>query len=253
MFNIKKLYYSPVKSLSFSSVKKLEILDNIGIKFDRNFAFTRDLDDKKINYILNNPLKRQIINFLSLKHYPELNEYKFDFEKDILNLKKNNNIILQTNINVQSDVETLCDKMLLLIPKLKRIKLIKDSKNPFFDTMPSNTISLINLNSIKDFEKKISKNVELERFRGNIYINGLDAWEERNWINKTLEINNIKFKVIKEIPRCSATNIKPNSSKYNLSVPLLLKKFYNHINLGIYLLPLNNGNIKLNDEILIND
>ena len=253
MFTINKLFYSPVKSLSFSSVNKLEILDNIGIKFDRNFAFTRNLDDNKINYILNNPLKRQIINFLSLKHFPELNEYNFDLEKEILILKKNNKIILQTNINKQSDVETLCDKILLLIPKLERIKLIKDSKNPFFDTMPSNTISLINLNSIKDFEKKISKNVELERFRGNIYINGLDAWEERNWINKTLEINNIKFKVIKEIPRCSATNIKPNSSKYNLSVPLLLKQFYNHINLGIYILPLNNGNIKLNDEILIND
>ena len=253
MFKINKLFYSPVKSLSLSSVKKLEILDNIGIKFDRNFAFTRDLDDDKINYILNNPLKRQIINFLSLKHFPELNEYNFDFEKDILNLKKNNNIILQTNINVQSDVETLCDKILLLIPKLKRIKLIKDSKNPFFDTMPSNTISLINLNSIKDFEKKISKNVELERFRGNIYINGLDAWEERNLIDKTLVINNIKFKVIKEIPRCSATNIKPNSSTFNLSVPILLKQIYNHINLGIYILPLNNGNIKLNDDILIND
>jgi len=253
LFKINKLFYSPVKSLSFSSVNKLEILDNIGIKFDRNFAFTRDLDDNKINQILNNPLKRQIINFLSLKHFPELNEYNFDFEKDILYLKKNNNIILKSNINVQSDVETLCDKILVLIPKLERIKLIKDSKNPFFDTMPSNTISLINLNSIKDFEKKISKNVELERFRGNIYINGLDAWEERNLIDKTLVINDIKFKVIKEIPRCSATNIKPNSSKYNLSVPLLLKQFYNHINLGIYILPLNNGNIKLNDEILIND
>ena len=122
MFKINKLYYSPVKSLSFSSVKKLEILDNIGIKFDRNFAFTRDLDDDKINYILNNPLKRQIINFLSLKHFPELNEYNFDFEKDILNLKKNNNIILQTNINIKSDVEILCNKILLLIPKSKRIK-----------------------------------------------------------------------------------------------------------------------------------
>ena len=253
MFTINKLFYSPVKSLSFSSVNKLEILDNIGIKFDRNFAFTRNLDDNKINYILNNPLKRQIINFLSLKHFPELNEYNFDLEKEILILKKNNEIILQTNINIQSDVETLCDKILLLIPKLERIKLIKDSKNPFFDTMPSNTISLINLNSIKDFEKNISKNVELERFRGNIYINGLDAWEERNLIDKTLVINNIKFKVIKEIPRCSATNIKPNSSIFNLSVPKLLKQIYNHINLGIYILPLNNGNIKLNDDILIND
>ena len=253
MFKINKLFYSPVKSLSFSSVKKLQILDNIGIKFDRNFAFTRDLDDDKINYILNNPLRRQIINFLSLKHFPELNEYNFDFEKDILKLKKNNNILLETNINVQSDVEALCDKIILLIPKLKRTRLIKDSKNPFFDTMPSNTISLINLNSIKDFEKNISKNVELERFRGNIYINGLDAWEERNLIDKTLVVNNIKFKVIKEIPRCSATNIKPNSSIFNLSVPKLLKQIYNHINLGIYILPLNNGNIKLNDDILIND
>ena len=251
MFKINQLFYSPVKSLSFSSVKQLEILNNIGIKFDRNFAFTRDLDDNKVDYILNNPLRRQIINFLSLKHFPELNEYNFDFEKNILNLKKNNNIILQTNINLESDVENLCNKILFLIPKLKRIKLIKDTKNPFFDTMPSNTISLINLNSIKDFEKKIYKNVELERFRGNIYINGLDAWEERNWINKTLEINNIKFKVIKEIPRCSATNIKPNSSKYNLNVPLLLKQFYNHINLGVYLIPLNDGNIKSNDDILI--
>ncbi len=253
MIKINKLFYSPVKSLSFSSVKKLEILDNIGIKFDRNFAFTRDLDDYKINYILNNPLKRQIINFLSLKHFPELNEYNFDYEKDTLILKKNNNIILKTNINIQSDVKILCNKILILIPKLKRIKLIKDSKNPFFDTMPSNTISLINLNSIKDLEKKISKNVELERFRGNIYINGLDPWKERNLINKTLVINNIKFKVIKEIARCSATNIKPYSSEYNLSVPKLLKQFYNHFNLGIYILPLNNGNIKLNDEILIND
>ena len=52
--------------------KKLEILDNIGIKFDRNFAFTRDLDDAKINYILNNPLQRQIVNFLSLYSFKVL-------------------------------------------------------------------------------------------------------------------------------------------------------------------------------------
>ena len=147
----------------------------------------------------------------------------------------------------------LCKKIQCLIPKVKKIRLVKDSINPFFDTMPSKTISLINLNSIKDFENKISRKIELQRFRGNIYIDGLNAWDERNWLNKTLTINDVKFKVIKEIPRCSATNIKPNSSEYNLSVPASLKQFYNHINLGIYLLPLNNGNIKLYDDILIND
>ncbi len=253
MFKVNQLFYSPVKSLSFSPVKHLEIINNIGIKFDRNFAFTRNLDDNKINYILNNPLKRQIINFLSLKHFPELNEYNFDFKKNILELKKNNIIILTTNINNKYEVEILCKKIQSLIPKVKKIRLVQDSINPFFDTMPSKTISLINLNSIKDFENKISRKIELQRFRGNIYIDGLNAWDERNWLNKTLTINHVKFKVIKEIPRCSATNIKPNSSEYNLSVPASLKQFYNHINLGIYLLPLNDGNIKLYDDILIND
>ena len=138
-----------------------------------------------------------------------------------------------------------------LIPKIKRIRLLQDPMNPFFDTMPSKTISLINLNSIRDFEKKLSQKIEFQRFRGNIYVDGLKAWDERRLVNKTLIINNLKFKVIKEIPRCVATNIKPNSSEINLSIPISLKQFYNHINLGVYLIPLNDGNIKSNDDILI--
>ena len=251
MFKIKQLFYSPVKSLSFSPINKLEILNNIGIKFDRNFAFTRDLDDNKINHVMQNPLDRKIVNFLSLKHFPELNMYNFDFNNGFLYLKKNNNIILITDIKNEAEINILCEKMQELIPKIKRIRLLQDPMNPFFDTMPSKTISLINLNSIRDFEKKLSKKIEFQRFRGNIYVDGLNAWDERNLINKALIINNLKFKVTKEIPRCVATNIRPNSSEINLSIPISLKQFYNHINLGIYLIPLNDGNIKSNDDILI--
>ena len=251
MFKIKQLFYSPVKSLSFSPINKLEILNNIGIKFDRNFAFTRDLDDNKINHVMQNPLDRKIVNFLSLKHFPELNMYNFDFNNLFLYLKKNNNIILITDIKNEAEINILCEKMQELIPKIKRIRLLQDPMNPFFDTMPSKTISLINLNSIRDFEKKLSKKIEFQRFRGNIYVDGLNPWDERNLINKTLIINNLKFKVTKEIPRCVATNIRPNSSEINLSIPISLKQFYNHINLGVYLIPLNDGNIKSNDDILI--
>ena len=251
MFKIKQLFYSPVKSLSFSPINKLDILNNVGIKFDRNFAFTRDLDDNKINHVMQNPLDRKIVNFLSLKHFPELNIYNFDFNNGFLYLKKNNNIILITDIKNEAEINILCEKMQELIPKIKRIRLLQDSMNPFFDTMPSKTISLINLNSIRDFEKKLSKKIEFQRFRGNIYVDGLNPWDERNLINKTLIINNLKFKVTKEIPRCVATNIRPNSSEINLSIPISLKQFYNHINLGVYLIPLNDGNIKSNDDILI--
>ena len=57
---IKNLYFSPVKSLSFNNVDTLEIIKNIGIKNDRIFAFTNNLNFKDIELIKNNPLKREI-------------------------------------------------------------------------------------------------------------------------------------------------------------------------------------------------
>ena len=85
------------------------------------------------------------------------------------------------------------------------------------------------------------------------YVEDLDKWEERKLVGKFLSINDLKFKVIKEIPRCSATNIKPKTSDVNLNIPFNLKKIYNHINLGIYLDPLNDGKINKGDLIKINE
>ena len=250
---IKNLYFSPVKSLSFNNVNTLEIIKNIGIKNDRIFAFSNNLNFKDIELIKNNPLKREIYKFLSLKKYPELNEYNFLFENNFLILEFENKIILKTDINNQHEVKILCSKLEDMLPNINNINLLKDSMNPFFDTMPNKSISLINLNSIKDFEKLSNYQVEHERFRGNIYVEDLDKWEERKLVGKVLSINDIKFKVIKEIPRCSATNIKPKTSDINLNIPFNLKKIYNHINLGIYLDPLNNGKINKRDLIKINE
>ena len=250
---IKNLYFSPVKSLSFNNVNTLEIIKNIGIKNDRIFAFTNNLNFKDIELIKNNPLKREIYNFLSLKKYPELNQYNFLLEDNFLILEFENNIILKTDIDNQHEVKILCSKLEDILPNINNINLLKDNMHPFFDTMPNKSISLINLNSIKDFENLSNQQVEHERFRGNIYVEDLDKWEERKLVGKVLSINDLKFKVIKEIPRCSATNIKPKTSDINLNIPLNLKKIYNHINLGIYLDPLNDGKINKGDLIKINE
>ena len=250
---IKNLYFSPVKSLSFNNVDTLEIIKNIGIKNDRIFAFTNNLNFKDIELIKNDPLKREIYKFLSLKKYPELNEYNFLLKNNFLILEFENNIILKTDIDNQHQVKILCSKLDDILPNINNINLLKDNMNPFFDTMPNKSISLINLNSIRDFEKLSNHQVEHERFRGNIYVEDLDKWEERKLVGKVLLINDLKFRVIKEIPRCSATNIKPKTSDINLNIPLNLKKIYNHINLGIYLDPLNDGKINKGDLIKINE
>ena len=147
----------------------------------------------------------------------------------------------------KSEELTYCDK------KDKKLDLLMDEKNPFFDTMPNNSISLINKKSISDFSNKISTNIEIERFRANIYIDGIAAWEERDWIGKTININNINFFVSGEISRCSATNLKPSTDIVTINLPNQLKKTYDHINMGLYIVPQQNGVISKEDKIIIHD
>ena len=133
------------------------------------------------------------------------------------------------------------------------ISLLKNIDFPFYDTSHSNnifnSISLINLNSIKDFEKKINERVEHQRFRANFYVDGIDAWEERNWIGKIIKINNVSFKVEKNIPRCVAINLKPKTDDNALNLLKSLKKTYNHFDMGIYLTAISDGNIEVGNKI----
>ena len=132
---------------------------------------------------------------------------------------------------------------------------MKNENVPFFDTSISNktllnhSISLINNKSIEDFKIKTKQTIELQRFRGNIYADGIEAWEERNWIGKIIKINNISFKVEKNIPRCVAINLKPNSDDNSLNLLQALKKNYNHFDMGVYLTALDDGLINIGDNI----
>jgi len=56
---------------------------------------------------------------------------------------------------------------------------------------------------------------------------------------------------LKKIPRCSATNLRLNSNVFDINVPQKLKEIYGNINMGIYLKPLNNGTININDKIVV--
>ena len=68
---------------------------------------------------------------------------------------------------------------------------------------------------------------------------------------KTIKINNISFKVEKNIPRCVAINLKPATDDNSLNLLQSLKKNYNHFEMGIYLTALDDGEINLGDKIKI--
>ena len=252
--SISSISYCPVKTLSFQSIETCNVKKDLGMINDRIFAFSRGVDLEKAKSMEKNPRERKLNNLLTLKNSPTLNKYNFTYNKNRLSLNLKEKELITISTDIYEERIKLSEKLNELENSLaKPIFLLKNIEFPFFDTSHSNnvfnSISLINLNSVKDFEKKINEKVEFQRFRGNFYIDGIDSREERNWIGKIIKINNISFKVEKNIPRCVAINLKPKTDDNSLNLLQSLKKTYNHFDMGIYLKALEDGKINVGDSV----
>ena len=256
--SISSINYCPVKSISFQTVSNCKIRKNIGIVGDRVFAFSKGLEFDQAQLFEKNLDERRgkWNKILTLKNSPVLNKYNFKLKDNKLTFTEKNNEILTIDVSKTSEHKLLSNKILELENSLQKpIFLMKNKNIPFFDTSISNktllthSISLINNQSIEDFKNKTNQEIETQRFRGNIFVDGIEAWEERSWIGKIIKINNISFKVEKNIPRCVAINLKPNTDDNSLNLLQSLKKTYNHFDMGVYLTALDDGPINIGDNI----
>jgi len=255
---ISSINYCPVKSVSFQTINTCKIKKNIGIVGDRIFAFVKDLDLDNARLFEKSPKERKgkWNKVLTLKNSPVLNKYNFLFKENKLTLTFDHKEILIIDVNELSEHQLLSNKIIELENSLKEpVVLVKNEEFPFFDTSISNkvdfinSVSLLNIQSINDFQQKIDKKIEISRFRGNICIDGIKPWEEREWIGKIIKINNVSFKVEKNIPRCVAINLKPTTDDNSLNLLQSLKKTYDHFEMGIYLTAIDDGEINLSDKL----
>ena len=257
---ITSIHNCPVKSISFQNIEKCKINKNVGIEGDRVFAFSQNLNlDQSVEFEKNPETRKGKWNkIVTLKNTPVFNKYNFLHEDNKLTLTLNNKEIITVNVNETNEKDDLVRKLIELEGSLKKdLRLIRNDEYPFYDTSISNksmfrnSISLLNINSIKDFENKIDQKIEKSIFRGNLYFDGVEAWEERNWIGKTIKINDVFFKVEKNIPRCVAINLKPETDDNSFNLLKTLKQTYDHYDMGVYLTPENDGEINLSEKILI--
>ena len=255
---ISSINYCPVKSVSFQSIKKCQIKKDVGIVGDRNFAFAKDLDLDQAKLFEKSPDERKgkWNKVLTLKNSPVLNKYNFVFKDEKLILILKNKEILTIDVNQSNERQALSNKISELESSLKQpIVLMNNNVYPFFDTSISkkidfiNSVSLLNVQSINDFKKKIGKDIETSVFRGNIYVDCIEPWKEREWIGKNIKINGVSFKVEKNIPRCVAINLKPQTDDNSFNLLQLLKKTYDHFEMGIYLTALDDGEINVGNSI----
>lgn len=112
------------------------------------------------------------------------------------------------------------------------------------------SISLNSLVSHRAVEQKIGHSLDPRRWRGNIWMDGLDLWEEFDWVGRELTIGEATLKVAEPIVRCSATMANPDTGKRDADTLATLKT-WGHQNFGIYAQVTNGGAISVGDEIRV--
>lgn len=257
---ISSIHFCPVKSVSYQTIDQCNVQKDIGLEGDRVFAFLKNIEADNPTLIdrEHEVRKGKWNKILTLKNTPALNKYNFSYENEQLTLYQKDQAILSINSDDTEERNKLVNKIIELENSIKDpIVLMKNHQLPYFDTTIStkvdfvNSVSLLNIESIKDFRNKTKNEIEVQRFRGNFLMEGVNAWEERNWIGKTITIGNQKFHIKKNIPRCVAINIKPETDDKSLDLLRSLKQHYQHFDMGLYLVPLSSGKIIKEDTIKI--
>ena len=252
---VKYIVRYPIKGLNGEFMDTANLYSGSTILGDRKYAFAKfenDISEKSLSYM-------KKTNFLALVKEEKLSllEPQINFKTQFLKLIYKNKEIFNGFLNNSNDIKklNLCLANFLNINLKKKPRLVTDKsdvKNDnrhSFSDIPDKALSFINLNTVNDFEVKIKKEVNYNRFRGNVIFLGIKAWEEFNWLGKIITIGDVKFEIFRKTKRCAATNVNPKTGLRDLNIPNQLQKIYGHYDLGVYGRVLNRGIIKTNDEI----
>lgn len=100
-----------------------------------------------------------------------------------------------------------------------------------------------------------SSGIELSRrrWRGNLWCDGLPAWEEFSWVGKEISIGPVRFAVTERIERCAATSANTSTGERDINMPSHLFTSYGHRDFGVLCKVVSGGRIQPDDKIQVHN
>lgn len=110
------------------------------------------------------------------------------------------------------------------------------------------SVSILTLASLDALSDHMGTPLSPDRFRGNLWLAGGQAFEEFNWIGRDLQIGTAVLRIKERITRCRATMTNPETGRVDADTLGTLKSVYGHQDFGVYAEVVQGGEIALQDK-----
>lgn len=248
----------PVKGLSAEDLERVMLTAGRCLPQDRRFALAHAATD----FDPTCPAWLPKTNFLMLMRNEKLAQLqtRFDERSGCFTIERDGQMLLKVEIADPSQQESIneffADFLRDSVTGTPRV--VEAPGHTFSDARqkPNSTtyhyISVVNLASIRALEQVVRVPVDPIRFRANLYIDGLPAWTEFDWVGSEIMVGRARLYIVSRITRCAATTVNPATAERDLNLLTHLHQSFGHVQMGIYGEVIGSGEIVTGDSVLLN-
>lgn len=244
------LYRHPVKGFTPEPCDELVIQDDGRVQGDRVLAFrfadaTRPEEKDGLDYW---PKSRG----LALMDFPSLARLQLRFDGSTLRITEGTSLLVEAGLD-PAGRRQICDRLtdrILAGPDARRLQrpgrlpleLVGDGVTSRFQDRPRGFVSLHSEASVAVLAGRTPEApVDSRRFRSNVVVDGVPAWEELDWAaaGTDLTVGEVRFTVQKPVVRCMAVTANPDTGVRDASLLKTLTREFgqDEPTLGVLLLP----------------
>lgn len=116
---------------------------------------------------------------------------------------------------------------------------------------PFPSISIKNLASNAALGRHMGMDLSVHRWRGNLWLDGLEAWEEAGWVGRSLRVGEAVLEVREPVGRCKATETDPETGQRRGDTLRALRELRGEQVFGLYAVVVEAGLVRQGDAVTV--
>lgn len=257
---VREIFVHPVKGLTAERRQRVQLAKDFGIVGDRAFALMFvDAGDPQPQ-----------TPWLPKKHFAVQNDWgklaalecRYDSDRHILEVCQNGEVAICESVNTTSGrdrlsqffsqyLQTLTPSPAARHPQATTVQLVGTSTGETrYPDRDKGQISLVSQATLDNIASQMEvPKVDARRFRPNVVVEGIDAWEEFDWVGRHLQLGTVTVEVTARISRCLNIEVNPQTGDRDLPLLKGLSEHFGHVHTGVIARVLEEGWVETGDRL----